>query len=292
MLNCLKRESKSAMINAPKQTPAAHQPIGIFDSGIGGLTVAKAVMSALPNESIVYFGDTAHLPYGDKSAAAIRGYSLKICDFLLQHGCKLILIACNSASSAAFDVVKIHVGDRALVLDVIEPVVNHVREKYTEKSLGLIGTRQTVNSNVYKEKIEAPGCTSTLKALATPLLVPMIESGYYKNSIIDEVIFDYLTDPTLADIDALILGCTHYPLIKQKIVEYLHKKQKQFVDVIDASTLVAAMVAETLAANRLLHTGAKQPNQFFLSDYTESFRQTTQLFFPETVQLQSYTLWE
>ena len=123
----------------------ASKPIGIFDSGIGGLTVAHALVSQLPKENIIYFGDTAHLPYGDKSTAAIQAYSVKIAHLLLQQECKLILIACNSASSAAYELVKEYVASQAVVINVIDPVVNLLKEKYQGKQIGLIGTRQTVN---------------------------------------------------------------------------------------------------------------------------------------------------
>src|SRR5690606_38260891 len=125
------------------------QPIGVFDSGIGGLTVAQAIVHALPNERLVYFGDTAHLPYGDKSTAAIQAYAVKICALLLRQHCKVILIACNSASAAAYELVKEYVGSKARVLNVIDPVVAYIGKAYAGKTIGLIGTKQTVNSNVY-----------------------------------------------------------------------------------------------------------------------------------------------
>src|SRR5210317_1422930 len=124
----------------------ASDPIGIFDSGIGGLTVAHSIKQQLPNEQIIYFGDTAHLPYGDKSTAAIQAYSIRITKMLLEKGCKLILIACNSASAAGYDLVREYVGKQAKVLNVIDPVVDYLREHYSEKTIGLIGTKQTVNS--------------------------------------------------------------------------------------------------------------------------------------------------
>src|SRR5688572_29790686 len=123
-------------------------PIGVFDSGIGGLTVAQAITKVLPNERLIYFGDTAHLPYGAKSTAAIQAYAVKICDLLLKQQCKVILIACNSASAAAYELVKEYVGSKAKVLNVIDPTVQFIGENYVGKTIGLIGTKQTVNSNV------------------------------------------------------------------------------------------------------------------------------------------------
>ena len=131
------------------------QPIGIFDSGTGGLTVAHAVKQLLPNEQLVYFGDSAHLPYGDKSAATIQAYAIKICDILLQHQCKVILIACNSASAAAYDLIKAYVGSKALVLNVIDPVIDYLKAFFSDKKVGLIGTKQTVGSGVYDRKTAA-----------------------------------------------------------------------------------------------------------------------------------------
>jgi glutamate racemase len=122
-------------------------PIGIFDSGIGGLTVAKAINDALPNEQLIYFGDTAHLPYGDKSEAAIQAFSIKIADVLLDKGCKAIVIACNSASSAAYLLLKEYLRDQAIVMNVIDPMVAWVGNQLGNKKVGLIGTKRTVQSN-------------------------------------------------------------------------------------------------------------------------------------------------
>ncbi|MDH4058429.1 MAG: aspartate/glutamate racemase family protein, partial [Cyclobacteriaceae bacterium] len=144
------------------------QPIGIFDSGIGGLTVAHAIREALPNESLIYFGDTAHLPYGDKSEAAIQAYSVKIADILLKKECKVIVIACNSASSAAYELLKEYV--RVIqIINVIDPMVELVSNNYQGKRVGLIGTKRTVHSGVYGKKIEEAGKGTLLHSLATPL---------------------------------------------------------------------------------------------------------------------------
>jgi glutamate racemase len=131
---------------------AAGKPIGIFDSGIGGLTVAKAIVTHLPHENIIYFGDTAHLPYGNKSASTIQAYSVKIANMLLEQQCKLILIACSSASAAAYDLVKEYVASKGIVMNVIDPMIQLLHANYSDKRIGLIGTRHTVNSDVYKKK--------------------------------------------------------------------------------------------------------------------------------------------
>tara|TARA_R110002012_G_scaffold64715_5_gene170083 strand:- start:4 stop:810 length:807 start_codon:yes stop_codon:yes gene_type:complete len=263
-------------------------PIGIFDSGIGGLTVARAVKNLLPDEQLIYFGDTAHLPYGEKSVAAIQAYSVRIADFLIQRGCKLILIACNSASAAAYDLVKEYAGKKAQVFNVIDPVVDYVRETYADAAIGLIGTKATVQSGVYQQKIENLDNKNQCKALATPLLVPMIEEGFLHNRISHDIIEQYLSSSTLSDISALILGCTHYPLIKKEVEAYYNGK----VQVIDSSVTVARALKGFLELHNLKAASRTHENQFFVSDYTASFEGTTRLFFGESVSLEKFDLWE
>jgi len=267
------------------------QPIGIFDSGIGGLTVAKAVKSLLPNESIVYFGDTAHLPYGDKSAAAIQAYSVRITDFLLKQNCKVILIACNSASSAAYNLVIEYVGKKAKVFDVINPAVDYLRESYAHKNVGLIGTRQTVERGVYSTKAAELKAGINLKALAAPLLVPMIEEGIVGDEITSSIIAKYLDQELLQEINALILGCTHYPIIKKQIKEYYANNSRQ-VEVIDSSEIVARSLKAYLAFNQLTAKSESASDKFYVSDFTESFEKTTRLFFGESVHLENYPIWD
>lgn len=265
-----------------------HRPIGIFDSGIGGLTVAQAITNLLPNERIVYFGDTAHLPYGDKSTAAIQAYAVKICDLLIKQNCKVILIACNSASAAAYELVKEYVGSKARVLNVIDPIVNYIGRTYPEKTIGLIGTKQTVNSNVYRKKVDELGRGIELKSHATPLLAAMIEEGFFNDSISESVIHAYLSDPDLANIEALILGCTHYPLIKKQIENYY----KGEVDVLDASQIVAQQVKDYLEANNMASDKLIGEHHFYVSDFTRSFEESTRIFFKRPVHLEHYPLWE
>jgi glutamate racemase len=268
----------------------ANQPIGIFDSGVGGLTVARAVKKLLPREQLVYFGDLAHLPYGDKSEAAIQAYSIKIVDVLLKNECKVILIACNSASTAAYELVKEYVGKRAKVIDVINPVVDYVRENYAGRNVGLIGTKQTVSSEVYLKKVNAQGSDIKLSALATPLLVPLIEEGFAKKEVTQSIIDDYLNSNLLADVNALILGCTHYPLIKHNVDHHY----KGRVDIIDSSEITAVSLKSFLEYNNLTNKndGQTGADKFLVSDYTESFEHATRLFFGEEVHLEKYPLWE
>ncbi len=267
----------------------ANSPIGVFDSGIGGLTIAHAVTKLLPSENIIYFGDTAHLPYGDKSTSAIQAYSIKICNLLMQQNCKVILIACNSASAAAYELLKEYTASRAKVLNVIDPVVEFLGQNYISKKVGLIGTKQTVFSNIYKKKTDALNVNIDLKSLATPLLAPMIEEGFFDNNISESIINQYLGHEDLAGINALILGCTHYPLIKMQIESYYQNK----VDVLDSSEIVAKSLQEYLVQHNLLNAQTEiGSRQFFVSDYTTSFEASTKMFFGQNLRLQHYPLWE
>lgn len=268
----------------------ASQPIGIFDSGIGGLTVARAVREALPEETIIYFGDTAHLPYGDKSASTIQAYSVKIADILLQHNCKVILIACNSASSAAYELIRDYCGSKAKVFDVINPMVEHLKKDYLESHVGLIGTKQTVGAGVYASKIHALKTDMKFSALATPLLVPMIEEGYFDNQISHEIMHQYLEDPELKDVETLILGCTHYPIIKNEIHE-VYKEIGRNVEVVDSAETVALALKAYLKESDLLNQKIGR-DKFLVSDFTPSFSKASKIFFGEKVVLEKYRLWE
>jgi glutamate racemase len=258
-----------------------NQSIGIFDSGIGGLTVAKELVESLPNESIIYFGDTVHLPYGDKSVHAVQGYTKKIVDFLLARDIKLILIACNTISAAAYEMLQDYVGPRVLLVDVIDPVVGFLNKNYTNKHVGLIGTRLTVESSVYHNRLHKLQTSIDLRALATPLLVPIIEEGFFAHKLMDVALSEYLSNLQLKDIEALVLGCTHYPVVKNKISDFYQGK----VDIIDTPKVVAARVKSVLEDRALLsQTSAKR--NFYVSDYTKNFVRMAKMFFGEEVKIE------
>lgn len=265
-----------------------NRPIGIFDSGIGGLTVANAIREVLPHESLVYFGDTAHLPYGDKSADSIKYYSIRISQFLLQKKCKAIVIACNTASAMAFETVQDFVGKQALVLNVIDPVVEEVARKKKIEHVGVIGTKGTIKSDIYAKKIRANNNGLHVSSLATPLLAPMIEEGFFNNKISRTVIDSYLSRPKLKKIDLLILACTHYPLIKKEIESIYHKD----VAVINSAETVALALKQQLARKKLLADTKKPQHQFYVSDFTESFEKTTSLFFGSRIHLEEAAIWK
>lgn len=263
------------------------QPIGVFDSGIGGLTVARAIQTLLPHENMIYFGDTAHLPYGDKSEAAIQAYSIKIADILLRKGCKVIVIACNSASSAAYELLMEYVQRDIHIINVIDPMVSLVSRTFPGRRVGLIGTKRTVQSGVYTRKIAEQGKNIQLQSLATPLLAPMIEEGFFNNQISHEIIAQYLGDQALAGIEALILACTHYPLIKHEIETYYQHR----LPVLDSSAVVAEALKQYLEDEQLLNDPGTPQHQFLVSDYTESFEASARQFFHQHVTLEKHSLW-
>lgn len=265
-----------------------HQPIGVFDSGIGGLTVANAIQKHLPNEEIIYFGDTAHLPYGDKAPYSIKHYSTEIAKFLLKKKCKLIVIACNTASSIAVkDVEKVTKG-KAILINVIDPVVEKVHQQSKPGDhVGIIGTKGTIKSGVYRKKLRAFNELLNVSSMATPLLAPMIEEGFINDKISQTVLESYLTDKKLEAIDAIILACTHYPLIKDEINAFY----KGRVNVVDSADIVGRFVKKQLEQLNLLSDTSNPNHQFFVSDYTSSFERSTRYFFTEKITLEKAAIW-
>ena len=273
-------------------------PIGIFDSGIGGLTVARAACDLLPNESILYFGDTAHLPYGEKSPELIRKYSTRIALHLVNSGCKAIVIACNSASSNALRQVVDAVGESIPVIDMVHPVVEAIfSEESSEsvsdcnKKVGLIGTRATISSGLYKSAVEAlnqtRGSSIDLISRPTPLLASAIEEGFYNDTIPGAVLEAYLEDGYFSEVDSMILGCTHYPLVRDEVMSMLPKS----VEVIDSPKIVALALKSKLENLGLLNAdSAVSSNRFQVSDLTENFRLGAQRFFSSDIDLEEVVL--
>ncbi|HOO98396.1 MAG TPA: glutamate racemase [Bacteroidales bacterium] len=261
------------------------RPIGIFDSGVGGLTVAHAIRQLLPDESIVYFGDTAHLPYGDKSADSIIQYSRKITEFLLEKDAKIILVACNSASASAYEVLK-EEFPHTLILDVIDPVVDYLAKK-TYSKIGVIGTKRTISSGTYDKKIGEKIKSAGVVSLATPLLVPMIEEGFIFDDISNAIIRTYLSNPCLTGIEALILGCTHYPIIKNQISKFFNFN----IEVIDSAREVAQKLRELLVKNGLANTPGLLKDSFYVSDFTPWFGKISRMFFGEDIDLVRADIW-
>ena len=280
-------------------TIKASSPIGIFDSGIGGLTVANAIIKLLPKEDLIYFGDTAHLPYGEKSPDAIKYYSIRIARFLMQRNCKMIVIACNTASALAYEVVKEFVGGTAHVVNVIDPVVEEVvktsplahlqrKGESTTRKIGVIGTKATIKSDIYAKKINSLHKKAEVVSVATPLLASMIEEGYFNNKISRTIIHSYLSKSKLKKIDSLILACTHYPLIKPEIEEVY----KNRVEIIDSAGVVGKHVKNILVKKNLLANHKSPHHHFFISDYTKSFEKSAKYFFKNKIKLEEANIWK
>ena len=263
------------------------KPIGIFDSGVGGLTVAKAITEILPNERIIYFGDTAHLPYGDKSKESVRTYSNRITQFLLDNDCKAVVIACNTASAHAFSDLQKNFSDTPII-NVIDPTVNYCANKFDTGKIGIIATKGTITSRIYPRKILKANDKLEVTQAAAPLLVPMIEEGYFNNNISQTIINSYLSTKNFKDIKALILGCTHYPLIKSEVIRYFEDR----VEVVDSASVVAEYTKSLLDAKGLSAKEKNGVNQFIISDFTESFEETSKLFFGEKIHLTESRIWD
>jgi len=269
---------------------ADNRPIGIFDSGIGGLTIARSVSELMPDEQILFFGDTAHLPYGDKSSEAIKSYVKRIAEYFVDNDCKLILLACNSASAAAYSLIhKLHSG-KVPVLNVIDPNVEYVcRKKY--KTVGIIGTKATITSRAYNRKFATANPNLKVKSIATPLLAPMIEEGFFNNNISQTVINSYLSNKNLSGIEALVLACTHYPLIKAEI-EKFYAQQNIKVEIIDSTDVISEYTQKFMHKHRMLASPGNVPEHLFcVSDFTASFQKTTNIFYGEAVKLKHVPIW-
>lgn len=259
-------------------------PIGIFDSGIGGLTVASAIRAELPNESIIYFGDTVHLPYGEKTAHDVREYALSIARFLSEYPVKAIVIACNTASAVGYSSVKKQHPDLP-VFNVIDPVVNAVQD-IPGQVVGVIGTRTTIRSGVYADKLRLRHPDLEVHSVATPLLAHMIEEGFYHNQISRTVLDKYLDDPSLKTVNQLILGCTHYPLIEAEIDEFYAGR----ISILNSARIVALEVKQVLHELNGLAAEHRGDDHFLVSEYTASFEQSARAFFGEAIRLEERVL--
>jgi len=268
------------------QTMDVNNPIGIFDSGIGGLTIAGAINDKLPNEQLIYFGDTQHLPYGDKSAKNIVHYCDKISDFLLERNCKAIVIACNTASATSYQFLKEKINKEITVISVIDPIIEFIQEA-NYKSVGVIATPTTIQLGTYQKKLKAISKNLSITAKAAKSMASILEEGWHREpKLIDAVIEYYFSENQFSDIDALILGCTHYPVIHKQIQAY-----RKDVAVIDAPSIVADFLTKTLAKSELLNeTKAVKKHQFYVSDLTEGFEKTAKTFFGEDISLEYYPL--
>lgn len=245
---------------------ASRKAIGVFDSGIGGLTVVKALMQELPFESIVYFGDTARVPYGSKSRSTIVRFSLENVEFLLRCGVKCIVIACNTSSSFALPTLRKYF--KVPIIGVIHPGARAAVQATLNKRVGVIGTEATVRSRAYDLEIKRLDPSMTVFSQSCPLFVPLVESGWLNGSISAQIAAKYLEPLTRHRIDTLILGCTHYPLLAPVIRHAMGHE----VTLVDSATQTATEVKGLLAWNEWLSPSRMTPrHRFFVTDEPDHF---------------------
>jgi glutamate racemase len=259
--------------------------IGIFDSGIGGLTVVREVLEKLPQYRIVYFGDTARTPYGSKSQKTIIEYATEDTEFLLSQGAKIIIVACNSASSAAFGALKERFA--VPIFEVIRPGVEKTLALTRKQRVGVIGTRATIGTGIYERLLKEARPEVQVFSQACPLLVPLVEEGWMKRPETKRIVRKYLFSLKMKQIDTLVLGCTHYPLLKPII----QAKMGRRVAVIDSSQEVALWVKRYLEKNpeiadSLTPMGDQDGNRFFVSDLTPTFELIASQFLGRPIRLE------
>jgi glutamate racemase len=242
-------------------------PIGVFDSGIGGLTVARELMRQLPNESIIYFGDTARVPYGPKSPDTVLRYSREITNFLKAQGVKAVVVACNTATAHALP--NLREENDLPIVGVIDPGARAAARATKSGNVGVIGTQGTINSHAYERAIAAELPTANIVARACPLFVPLVEEGWLETDATNVIAREYLGEFVNANVDTLVLGCTHYPLLKRAIGEVVGRS----VRLIDSAEETAAETATILREAGLERTNGGEPPtyRFIASDAPEQF---------------------
>lgn len=257
-------------------------PIGVFDSGVGGLTVAREIMRNLPNERIVYFGDTARVPYGSKSKDTIIRYSRQIVRFLRTQDVKAIVVACNTASALALTEVEKELD--IPIIGVIKPGAKVAAAATRNGKIGVIGTESTINSHMYRQIIHNYNADITVYGKACPLFVPLVEEGWLKDSVTEEVAKRYLAELLEKDIDTLILGCTHYPLLRSLI----GRVAGEGIQLVNPAYETARELERLLAREGLANPGEKEsgrePYRFFVSDAADKFKHFANSILPYDIE--------
>lgn len=249
------------------------RPIGIFDSGVGGLTVLKEIFMALPSENTIYLGDTARVPYGIRSPETVTRYSFENTRFLSSKDIKILVIACNTASSVSLDAVRTHFS--VPVVGVIEPGAKAAVAASAKKKIGVIGTEATVRSGSYTRAIKKIDSSAEVFSMPCPLFVPLVEEGWTEGSITEMIAEKYLADIKQKDIDTLVLGCTHYPLLKPVLSQVMGDA----VTLIDSAIETAREIHGILEKQSLLNTSGQTPkHQFYVTDSPQKFLAVGQRF--------------
>ena len=254
------------------------KPIGVFDSGIGGLTVVKRIASTLPNENIVYFGDTARVPYGSKSNSTVIEYGLQDARFLLGKNVKAIVVACNTVSSVALDNIK--KSFNVPVIGMIEPGTELAVKISKKKRIGVIGTRATINNHAYADAVKKMNPSADVFEKACPLFVPLAEEGWINHKATYDIAEEYLKELRELEIDTLVLGCTHYPILSEVIQEVIGKE----VTLIDSGVASADAVRKEL--DRMdLHTNSYSlgHQDYYVSDIQVKFKEIAELFLGKSI---------
>ena len=255
----------------------SNAPIGVFDSGVGGLTVVKEIMSALPNESIIYYGDTARVPYGSKSAETITAYSRQIARFLITQGVKAIVVACNTASALALETIKAEFD--VPFVGVVKPGAKMAAQATKNKRIGIIATEGTISSGIYEKFLKATSPEVEVFGKACPLFVPLAEEGWLNDTVTKQVAERYLAELKERQVDALVLGCTHYPLLRGVISEVMGDA----VTLVNPAYETAKELKYVLEDNHILR-GAEAEHlpvhKFYVSDGAEKFRRFANTILP------------
>ena len=266
-----------------RRNPMGRQePIGVFDSGVGGLTVAREIMRQIPNERIVYFGDTARVPYGSKSKETVTKYSRQIIRFLQTENVKAIVIACNTASAFALDTMQKEFD--LPIIGVVKPGAKMAAQTTKNGKVGLIGTEGTIRSGVYAEFIKSFKPDVEVIGKACPLFVPLVEEGWLHDSVTDEVAARYLKELQDKQVDTLILGCTHYPLLRSTI----RKIMGDGVCLVNPAYETALELGRLLEEKGLAGEGTEKnefPYRFYVSDLADEFKAFANSILPYDVEM-------
>ena len=262
-----------------------NRPIGIFDSGVGGLTVAKSVLRNLPEEDIIYFGDTARVPYGNKSRGTVVRFATEIMDFLCKKNVKMVVVACNTASSLSLNYLKKNYN--VPVVGVISPGVKEALRISDSKRIGVIGTKSTVGSGAYEKNLLKLDAKCIVFSKACPLFVPLVENKHLNDKITVEIAKNYLKGFEKNKIDTLILGCTHYPLLKNVLAKVM-----KGVKLVDSPSAVVKEMKSVMIGNELVSRRKRVQGNLkcYVSDDPEGFRNIAGIFLKKTIKVSKVVL--
>lgn len=269
-------------MNNTKRQDICHAPIGVFDSGVGGLTVAREIMRQIPNERIVYFGDTARVPYGSKSKDTIIRYSRQIIRFLKTKEVKAIVVACNTASAFALETIKPELD--IPIIGVVKPGAKVAAQTTQNGKIGVIGTEGTIRSEIYTQTIHKENEKAEVMGKACPLFVPLVEEGWLKDPVTVTVAERYLQPFKESDIDTLILGCTHYPLLRSTVGKIMGESVNLVNPAYETAIELRSLLEEQGIANDGNHAQGEEKYQFYVSDAAEKFMQFANSILPYDIE--------